>query len=97
MTITRIGTPSSRPHTPHGQPKASTPTNTASGLMRLVRLSSQGVSRLPLSVCTPRVPNCTKLASAEAAVTTTAPKQDTKFSTKAAAPHTGACCTPSAQ
>src|SRR5258706_1599306 len=45
LTITRIGTPNNRPATPHSQPKASTPTNTATGFIRLARLVSQGVSK----------------------------------------------------
>ena len=44
LTIIRIGTPSSRPQMPHSQPHTSTPTNTATGLSRLARLVSQGVS-----------------------------------------------------
>ena len=44
------GMPSSSPHSPHSQPQASTLTNTATGLMLLVRLVSQGVSRLPTRV-----------------------------------------------
>ena len=44
FSVVRIGTPSSSPHTPQSQPKASTPTNTVTAFMRLVRL----VNHLPL-------------------------------------------------
>src|SRR3989344_3093601 len=47
FTAIITGMPSSRPHS---QPQASTLTNTATGLMLLVRLVSQGVSRLPTRV-----------------------------------------------
>ena len=67
--------PSSRPHTPHSQPQASTPTNTATGFMLLALLVSQGTIRLPEMVwmtseapATARAmlisPNCTKPTSA---------------------------------
>ena len=45
LTIMMMGTPSSRPHTPHSQPQNSTPTNTATAFIRLARPVSQGVSR----------------------------------------------------
>ena len=48
LTIIKMGMPSSKPHTPHSQPQASMPTNTATGLIRLARLVSHGVSRLPV-------------------------------------------------
>ena len=43
MTI-RMGTARNRPHTPHSQPHASTPTKMATEFMRAARLASQGVS-----------------------------------------------------
>lgn len=41
----RIGMPSSMPQTPHSQPQASTPMNTATAFMRLALLVTQGTSR----------------------------------------------------
>lgn len=84
FTAIITGMPSSRPHRPHSQPQASTLTNTATGLMLLVRLVSQGVSRLPTRVwmtsdappmarAMSRVPNCRKATRADAPVTRAEP------------------------
>lgn len=45
LTIINTGVPSGRCQTPHNQPNTNTPTNTATGFRRLVRLVSHGVSR----------------------------------------------------
>ncbi len=64
LTIIKIGTPSSKPKTPQSQPQASNPTNTATGLSWLLRLVSQGVSKLPTSVWIPReTPQMTRAMS----------------------------------
>lgn len=66
------------------QPNNNTPTNTMTGLIRLMRTVSQGVSRLPDTVCSAidvpartsamsKLPNCTKPASADAPVMTMEP------------------------
>jgi hypothetical protein len=47
LTTIRIGAPRMRPIAPHSQPKTSTPTKTAKGLIRLARPVHHGVSRLP--------------------------------------------------
>ena len=66
LTIIKIGTPSSKPKTPQSQPQASNPTNTATGLSWLLRLVSQGVSKLPTSVWIPReTPQMTRAMSRE--------------------------------
>ena len=108
MIATRIGTPSNRPHTPHNQPQASTPTKTATGFILLVRLASQGVSANasmkwmvseipPTSSATLSEPNCRNATSAEPEVMTTLPKYGTRSSTPAAMPHTAAFSMPMAR
>ncbi len=46
---------------------------------------------LAISSAPSRVPNCTKATNAEPAVSTSVPRQGTKFSTPATTPHTAAC------